>query len=94
MIAGGCFGAFAEQNNADTEEEAIRIALEYVGLSEDQVQFTTIREDMNNDSLFWEIEFNSDGVEYHYNVEARTGRIMEYCKEPVPVQNDSDAQGA
>jgi len=80
----GCAAACAEQKQKPvTREESIRIALDDAGLKEGQVTFTKVRMDQEDGRQVWEIEFVSNGIEYEYDVDLRTGRILEsdteYC---------------
>ena len=75
ILVCGCTAAFADQNSV-TREEAIQIALERVGLKEEAVTFTKIELDRDDGRQIWEIEFISAGVEYDFDIDARTGNIL------------------
>lgn len=72
----GCTAVFAEQKTL-TKEEAMKIVLEYAGLEENQVMFTKVRMDWDDGRQIYEIEFVYNGAEYDFDVDARTGRILE-----------------
>ena len=72
----GCVTALADQKPV-TREEAIRIALSDAGLKEDQVTFTKVRMDSDDGRQAWEIDFVKGRIEYEYEVDLRTGRILE-----------------
>lgn len=76
ILVCGCTAAFADQNSV-TREEAIQIALERVNLKEEAVTFTKIELDRDDGRQIWEIEFVSAGVEYEFDIDARTGIIRE-----------------
>ena len=72
----GCAACFAEQKEM-TQEEALKIALDYAGLKEDQITLTKSHKDRDDGRLIWDIEFYSNGVEYDFNVDMLTGQILE-----------------
>ena len=76
LLVCGCTAAFAEQKTL-TREEAIQVALDQVGLKEEAVTFTKIEMDRDDGRLVWEIDFISGGVEYEFDIDARTGRILD-----------------
>ena len=76
ILVCGCTAAFADQNSV-TREEAIQIALERVNLKEEAVTFTKIELDRDDGRQIWGIEFLSAGVEYDFDIDARTGRILD-----------------
>ena len=87
ILVCGCAAAFAEQKTL-TKKEAVRIALEYTGLEEEQVRFTKIREERDDGRLVWEIEFVRNGIEY--DIDARTGRILEADRDEDDRDDDWD----
>ena len=89
ILVCGCAAAFAEQKTL-TKEEAVRIALEYTGLEEEQVRFTKIREERDDGRLVWEIEFVRNGIEYEFDIDARTGRILEADRDEDDRDDDWD----
>ena len=76
MVACGCAAACAEQK-ALTPEEAKTIVLNYAGLTADQVTFTKCWEDRDDGRLVYEIEFYANGIEYDFDVDLYTGRIVD-----------------
>ena len=76
ILAGGCVAAFAGGKNV-TREEAMKIALDHFGMSENQVTFTETDKDRDDGHLVWEVEFISGGIKYEADVEVSTGRITE-----------------
>lgn len=59
-------------------DRAKAIALDHAGLSADQVSFTHVRMDREHGSMIYEIEFRQGWTEYEYEIDAATGRILEY----------------
>ena len=72
----GCAACFAEQKTI-TQEEALKIALDYAGLKEDQITLTKSHKYRDNGGPIWEIEFYSNGVEYDFDVDMLNGQILE-----------------
>lgn len=66
------------------EEKAKSIALDHIGLSEDEVTFIQTKLDYDDGIAEYEIEFYKDTTEYDYSIDAKTGTIRSY---------DSDAEG-
>ena len=62
-----------------SEEEAKRIALEDAGLTEGAVKSYSIELEM--DEYKYEIQFFTKGIEYEYDIDARTGEILEKDKD-------------
>ena len=60
-----------------TKEEALEKALEDAGVDRDQVDFIKRTElDYEHGRKIYEVEFVKDGVEYEYDIDAETGRVM------------------
>ena len=72
----GCAACFAEQQTI-TREEALKIALDYAGLKEDQITLTRTHQDRDDGRQIWDIEFYCNGVEYDFNVDMLSGQILE-----------------
>lgn len=58
--------------------QAKKIALQDAGLNESNVDFLETETDYNDGRKLYEIEFGSDGREYDYEIDAQTGRILEF----------------
>ena len=59
-------------------ERAKQIALEDAGLTEDEVRFTTSKlDDDNDDGEVYEIEFYKGRMDYEFEIDAYTGKIIE-----------------
>ncbi|MBR2123064.1 MAG: PepSY domain-containing protein [Lachnospiraceae bacterium] len=61
-----------------TKEAALAIALEHAGLTEDQISWLRNKLDYDDGRKIYEIEFNVGRTEYDYDIDALTGRILEY----------------
>lgn len=59
-----------------SEEEAVEIAREDAGLSEEEMGRTRIELDYDDGILKYEVEFYADGTEYDYEIDASTGKIL------------------
>lgn len=76
ILVCGCTAAFAEEKIL-TKEEAVQVALERVALRKETVTFTKIELDRDDGRQIWEVEFISDGTEYEFEIDARTGCVLE-----------------
>lgn len=65
-----------------TKEKAKRIALTHAGASEDKIQRLELKEDWEDGRQVYEIEFDFEGLEYDYEIDAKTGEILKFGKEP------------
>lgn len=59
-----------------SEEEALNIAREDAGLSEDEIGRTRISLDYDDGILKYDVEFYADNTEYDYEIDANTGKIL------------------
>lgn len=64
-----------------TEEEALNIALDHVGLTRSQVNIEDLELDTDDGRLKWEINFKSNNREYEFDIDARTGEIFDFKEE-------------
>lgn len=62
--------------NTISVEEAKTVVLDYLQLTEDAVNFTKSKLDLENGTLVYELEFSTDTVEYEANVNAHTKQIV------------------
>ena len=83
LLVCGCTAAFADLNNL-TREEAMKVALDYTGLKDNQVTFTKAQMDREDGRKVWEIKFISNGIEYEYDVDVRTGLITKADRDRYP----------
>ena len=69
---------------ADTkisEEKAKSIALEHAGFKESEVKFLHVELDYDDGVLRYEVDFRQGNVEYDYDIDANTGKILSYDKD-------------
>lgn len=64
-----------------TSDEAKAAALKHAGLSEADVTGLDIDLDRDGNVLKYEIDFHSGGIEYDYDINAKTGEIISADKE-------------
>ena len=64
-----------------TEEQALAIALEHAGLTEEQVSYLNAHLDRDDGRWVYEIEFREGRIEYEYAVNASNGKIVDYDKD-------------
>ncbi|MBR2571514.1 MAG: PepSY domain-containing protein [Clostridia bacterium] len=61
-----------------TEETAKGIALAHAGFKAEEVTFKKVRLDRDDGRAVYEIEFAENGMEHEYDIDAASGRILEY----------------
>ena len=64
-----------------TKEEAEKIALEHAGVSADQVQRLRTELDYERGKPEYEVDFHIDRIEYDYEIDAQTGKIISWDKD-------------
>ena len=64
-----------------TEEQALAIALEHAGLTEEQLDFSNVHLDRDDGRWVYEIEFREGRIEYEYAVRASDGKIVDFDKD-------------
>ena len=64
-----------------SESKAKSIALKHAGVKESAAAFTKVKLDTDDGRLVYEIEFYADGVEYDYDIDAKSGDIVKYSSE-------------
>lgn len=63
-------------------DKAKSIALSHAGFSSSKVNFTKAKLERDDGIYLYEIEFVSSGIEYEYEINATTGKIISYSSEP------------
>ena len=71
-------------------DKAKEIALAQAHLSAQDVQFSEKEFDFDDGLAIYELEFTSGGIEYEYDVDARTGRIIGAHNSAHTYKDDSD----
>ena len=64
-----------------TREEANKIALSHAGVSADKAERFESKLEWDDRRQVYEIEFDSSGYEYDYEIDAKTGEIIKFDKE-------------
>lgn len=64
-----------------SEKEAIEVALNHAGVNRAEVSFLWIEQDFDDGTLNYEIEFHMNGIEYSYDIDAVSGKIIEFDME-------------
>ncbi len=64
-----------------TADEAKNIALTHAGISASDARFEKTELDRDDGLLVYEVEFTSGRYEYSYEINAKTGKILDYEKE-------------
>jgi len=59
-------------------ERAKAIALEHAGLAASQVRFTHVRMEWEDGTMVYEVEFRQGQTEYEYEIDAATGRVLDF----------------
>ena len=69
-------GSATMVNGGITEREAKSIAAGNAGVTEEQIQYITVKQDWDEGRARYEVEFTAAGVEYDYELDASDGRIL------------------
>ncbi len=65
-----------------TKEEALAKALEHAKLAQDQIDFLKkVELDFEHGRKIYEISFYKDGVEFEYDIDARSGEVLKFEKD-------------
>lgn len=77
LILTGC-AAQAQTIDRIDLETAKAAAIEAAGLQTSEVSFVSTELDRKNDTEYYEIDFTVNGVEYDYDIDALTGKVISY----------------
>ena len=69
------------ESSTITKEAAKKIALSHAGAKEESVERYKSNLDYEDARQVYEIEFNFNGFEYDYEIDAKTGEILKFDKE-------------
>ncbi len=84
LIAAFVFALSACAGDAQiTADEALNIALEEAGVTQDSIRNVENRLERDDGVLIYEIDFDAGGTEYSYDVNAQTGTIVERDRDRV-----------
>lgn len=64
-----------------TEDQAQAIALEHAGLTEADISHLQVRKDFDDGRQEYNVEFYVDRLEYEYEIDAATGKIISFDKD-------------
>ena len=64
-----------------TEAEAQAIALEHAGVTEADISRLEVRKDFDDGRQEYDVEFHADRLEYEYEIDAVTGKILSFDKD-------------
>ena len=73
-------------------EAAKETALKSAGLTEDQADFSTAGLDSRDGTFFYQVNFEAEGMEYDYAIDAVTGVVIE--ENSVAADDGAEATGA
>lgn len=68
-------------NQAITAEKAKEIALKHVGLKAEEVSFIKAELDKERGQTVYDVEFYKGNVEYDFEIDAKTGKILDFDKD-------------
>lgn len=64
-----------------SREEAQQIALKHAGVTAEQVRFLETELDRDDGAVHYDVDFEKDGYDYDYEIDAKTGKILKAEKE-------------
>ena len=73
--------AASEPSGKLTREQAEKIALDYLGLTADQVTHMHSEYEMDDGIPQYNVEFHEGDWEYEFEIDAKTGKILSYDKD-------------
>ena len=71
-------------------EAALDTALKDAGFDKSQVTGTEVEMDCENGVIVYEVEFKNGGIEYEYEIDASTGRIVNSRQDADDADDDDD----
>lgn len=75
-------------NHSTALDKAKEIALKHVGLQASQVIFTKAKLDKEDGRSIYDVEFYSGDTEYEFEIDAKTGKILDFDYEKKGDQDD------
>lgn len=72
------------------KNEAKNIAVKHAGINKSNVNFGKVKTDYENGKKVYEIEFYSKDKEYSYEIDAKTGKVLNYEIENIETDTDDD----
>ena len=80
-VSGQNVTATPDGSSTITKEDAKKIALSHVGANEENVKRYESSLEYEDARQVYEIEFDYKGYEYDYEIDAKTGEILQFSKE-------------
>ena len=71
-----------------TAQSAKQIALNHAGLNADRVTFTKAKLTTDDGVKVYDIEFRTATTEYEYEINAKTGKVVEFSVEPIDYDDE------
>ena len=68
----------APQSGEITEDQALQIAIEHAGVSQDDISRVEVHRDYDDGREIIEVEFHVGRTEYSYDIDPSTGNILEF----------------
>ncbi|MEA5152280.1 MAG: PepSY domain-containing protein [Oscillospiraceae bacterium] len=85
IVVGGCIGGYFVWRHNQLyigRDAALQAALDKAGLTVAQVTETEVEFKKEGSSAWYELEFDSQGTEYQYSVDAASGEILSDYSQP------------
>lgn len=85
IVVGGCIGGFFIWRHNDRyigKTEALNIALGHAGLTTAQIKDQDVEFEKNISSAWYEVDFETHGMEYEYSIDAVSGEILYSYSQP------------
>lgn len=79
--SGSSSGNSSGTSNRIGKQKARDIALQHAGLSVSQVRDLDVELDRDDGKVHYDVDFEADGYEYDYEIDAETGKILKSHKE-------------
>ena len=70
---------YVDTNGSIKQSDALRIAMAHAGV--ENVTDTETELEVEHGVIVWKVEFKSGGFEFEYEIDAKTGKILDYEKE-------------
>ena len=61
-----------------TEDQALEIALKHAGVAKADASLIQVKPDVDDGMEQFDVEFHAGGTEYNYDIDAKTGRVVDY----------------
>ena len=80
----------ADTGSYISHDEALDAALRHAGIDRSQISAAEIEMDCEKGIIIYEVEFDCDGYEYEYEIDASTGELISSEKESYAEDHDDD----